>query len=311
MNRINQLLKYNTMLSPLAGYTDAGFRLLAHQYNVGLTVTEMVSAKALTMNHKVTRDMLYCCEQESPKSVQLFGSQPTVFAQVVDSGVLDAFDIIDINMGCPMPKIVNNGEGSALMAQPSIAQSIVRAVKGSGKIVSVKFRSGITDDCLAVDFARRLEQAGADMLTIHARNAKQMYQGKADWQVITDVVRAVKIPVFGNGDVVDECSFHSMLDRTGCYGVAIGRGALGRPYIFSQILGIPYTYDILSAINIHCESLLTFMPRHVVVNEMKKHISYYLKGIKGNKDVKDRVQQSQDIDLTLLIVSDFLNQQTN
>ncbi|MEG1528509.1 MAG: tRNA-dihydrouridine synthase family protein [Clostridia bacterium] len=291
---VTDLLTSNVILAPLAGYTDAPFRFLAHKYGAGLTTTEMVSAKALSLNPKnIAHELLYCLDGSGVKCVQLFGSEVEVFRQVASSELLSSFDIIDINMGCPVRKIVSNGEGSALINNFLLASQIIKAVKSSGKYVSVKFRLGITDNSRCVDFAKNCVDSGADMLTVHGRTQKQMYSGKADWDSIGKICNAVDAPVFGNGDVSTRQDYLT-LQGLGCYGVAVGRGALGRPYIFSQILNIPYQYDIYSTINFHIDKLKELLPDKVVANEMKKHVFHYIKGITGNKQVVTKIMQFED-----------------
>ncbi|HPG91776.1 MAG TPA: tRNA-dihydrouridine synthase family protein [Clostridia bacterium] len=280
--KITDLFENKIFLAPLAGFTDAGFRALAKKYGCGLTVTEMTSAKSLEMNNERAKELLVTTKNESPVAVQLFGHEQQVFEKVAQSQELEKFDIIDINMGCPMKKIIGNGDGSALLLNPSLASEIIKAVKRSGKFVTVKMRIGITDNKNAVNFAKMCEGSGADMLTVHGRTQKQMYSGKADWDTIASVVDSVKIPVVANGDVFDKQSYDKLLRRTNAYAVAVGRGCLGRPYIFAELLDKPYEFDILSAVTQHIAVLSEYLPERVVVNEMKKHICYYVKGLALN-----------------------------
>lgn len=296
----------DTMLAPLAGFTDAGFRALASNYRAGITVTEMVSAAALSYDNRITKDLLYLTGEETFPSLQLFGHDEYAFEKALEAPQTEAFPLIDINMGCPMPKIVRNGDGVALMLNPEKAAAVIKAVKKHRPLVSVKIRTGINDASLAEDFARVCEQAGADFLTVHGRFARQLYSGNADYSAIAKVVKAVSIPVYANGDVVDERSFDSIRKETGCYGVAIGRGALGKPYIFSQLKHIDYSFDIYSAVCRHIDVLSSFLPPNVVANTMKKHICHYIKGLKGNKPVIVAVQQATDTQSIKSMLANFL-----
>ncbi len=266
----------------MAGYTDVGFRRLCKKYGAALTYTEMISAKALCYNNKKTIDLLSTFEGESPIAVQLFGSQPQDFEQAIKSGLLDKFDIIDINMGCPAPKIFNNGEGSALMADTKRAVSIVKAcVAATDKPITVKFRSGIDENSIsAVSFAKAMEKAGVSLITIHARTTKQGYSGKADLELARQVKDAVSIPVIVSGDCVSKESFEHILNVTKADGVMIGRASLGRPEIFSEIREIDREVnkqqDILEHIN---ELRKHFSERYVVLN-MRSHLAFYLKKYK-------------------------------
>jgi len=280
--KITNLFENKIFLAPLAGFTDAGFRSLAKKYGCGLTVTEMTSAKSLEMNNPRAKELLVTTKNEKPVAVQLFGHEPKVFEKVAQSRNLEKFDIIDINMGCPMKKIIGNGDGSALLDNPALAAELIKAVKKSGKFVTVKMRVGIKDSNGAEDFAKICEDAGADMITVHGRTQSQMYSGKADWNAIAKVVQAVKIPVIANGDVTDNQSYKDILDLTKAYGVAIGRGCLGKPYIFAELSGKDYEFDILTDVTEHINVLSEYLPERVVVNEMKKHVCYYVKGMKNN-----------------------------
>ena len=303
---IDSFLSSNITLAPLAGFTDAGFRRLAKRYGAGLTVTEMVSAKALTYRNKATEELLYCNEEGSV-AVQLFGHEPEVFAQAVTLPQIQRFDVIDINMGCPVPKVFNNGEGSALMLDLRNTYRIIRACKTSGKPVSVKFRLGISDDCLAVDFAKCCCDAGAELLTVHGRTKEQMYSGRVNLDAIAKVVDACKgVKVLANGDITDVKSYTEAM-QTGCYGVAIGRGALGRPYLFSLLLNKPYKFDILTSIKEHIEVLRGYKTERVIVNEMKKHICFYIKGIDNNKNTVKEIHSATSIDDMLGCVESFLS----
>ncbi|MCL2540147.1 MAG: tRNA-dihydrouridine synthase family protein [Firmicutes bacterium] len=222
----------------MAGYTDVAFRSLCAGFGASLTTTEMVSVLGLMHNSKATHELLFTEPNESPKEVQLFGSNPEAFSRAAGHPFLEKFDIININMGCPVPKVFKQGEGCALMANPELAYKIITAcTKNTNKPVTVKFRLGLTADTInAAEFGKMCEQAGAGSITVHGRTRQQGYGGRADWNEIAKVVRAVKIPVIANGDVCCRDDLIKVKEVTGCAGVMIGRAALGRPWIFNEIL---------------------------------------------------------------------------
>lgn len=277
-------------LAPMAGVTDEGFRDLCVRYGAGLTYTEMVSAKALYKNSKKTLKLLRTAKSETPVAVQLFGHEPEVFYEVIKSGVLDKFDIIDINMGCPAPKIVKNGDGSFLLKNMELASEIIKkCVEATDKPITVKFRMGYgANENIAVEFAKMCEVSGASAITIHGRTKDQMYSGKADLNVIKSVVEAVSIPVIGNGDVIDKCSYEQML-KTGVDAVMIGRGALGQPEIFSQLLNIPAKVDKLEQIKHHYETLKQSIDEKFLVQLFKKHLLWYVSGYPNSVEVKRNI----------------------
>ncbi len=278
----NVTLKNNLLLAPIAGYSDVGFRKVCKKYGAALTCTEMISVKALLFGNKKTFDLLATFEGEKPCAVQLFGSNPKDFEKVLKLGILDKFDIIDINMGCPAPKIFQNGDGSALLGDIKKAGDIVRAcVRATSKPITVKFRSGIdSDHIVAVEFAKELESAGASMLTIHARTRQQGYSGRADLLVAKAVKDAVNIPVVVSGDCVDKKSYISILEKTGADGVMIARGALGRPEVFAEILDEDVRVDKLSDIMEHIKELQKHFDDRYIVLTMRSHIAFYLKRAK-------------------------------
>ena len=231
-------LPNNLLLAPLAGYTDAGFRRAAAVCGAGMTCTEMVSAKALHYGSGKTAELMFTSPEERVKAVQIFGSEPEVMAEAAAGPALAKFDVIDINMGCPMAKITGNGEGSALMKSPDLAGRIVEAcVKAAGRPVTVKFRLGLDDaNRNYLEFAKVCQSAGASAVTVHGRTTAQLYAGIADRDAIGEVVAALSIPVIANGDITDRQSMLDMFARTGCAGVMIARGALGNPMLFSELL---------------------------------------------------------------------------
>lgn len=293
-----------TVLAPMAGYTDFAFRRICHDYGVGLTVTEMVSSKALVMKNALTRTLLVRREGDSPCFCQIFGHEPDVLAESATYNEVRAFDGLDINMGCPVRKIVGNGDGSALMENPRLAAECISAVRRVWhKPLSVKFRLGITDDSLARDFAAMCRDSGADFVTVHFRTRKQMYAGNADFALLPQIV-ATGVPVFANGDVQTREQYDRLIDM-GAYGVAVGRGAIGKPQVFAQIAGLPYSVDILDTIRRQTAMLSEVYPDRVVVNEMKKHITFYLKGKRNAKPTVVAVNVSQSVDEMLSLVESF------
>ena len=233
----NVTLDNPLVLAPMAGVTDLPFRLLCKEQGVGLICMEMISAKAVLYNNKNTEQLLKIDERECPVSMQLFGSEPEIVSGIAARLEERPFAFLDINMGCPVPKVVNNHEGSALMKNPKLAAEIVRqTVKAISKPVTVKIRKGFDDDNInAVEMAKYLEDAGASAIAVHGRTRAQYYSGEADWDIIRQVKEAVTIPVIGNGDIVDGASARKMLDDTGCDGIMIGRACRGNPWIFSQV----------------------------------------------------------------------------
>ena len=235
------------VLAPMAGVTDLSFRRLCKEQGCGLVVTEMVSAKAILYKNRNTQELLRIRDEERPAAVQLFGSDAEIMGEIAGVVSEGKCDLIDVNMGCPVPKIVNNGEGSALLREPKKVEAILTAmVKKSKKPVTVKIRKGFNDASVnAVEIAKIAEGCGAAAVAVHGRTREQFYSGKADWEIIRQVKEAVKIPVIGNGDVYGAKEAKAMLDLTGCDGVMIGRGAKGNPWIFSQILHYLETGEVL------------------------------------------------------------------
>ena len=295
-------------LAPMAGVTDEGFRELCVEFGAGLTYTEMVSAKALYNNSKKTMKLLRVADNEKPIAVQLFGHEPEVFYEVIKSGVLDKFDIIDINMGCPAPKIVKNGDGSCLLKNMELASEIIKkSVEATDKPITVKFRMGYREnENVAVEFAKMCERSGASAITIHGRTKEQMYSGKANYEVIKAVVDAVNIPVIGNGDVVDRCSYEEML-KTGVSAVMIGRGALGKPELFSTILGKTVKADKLAQIKQHYKTLQKSIDEKHLVQLFKKHLLWYVSGYPNSVAVKKDIVLLNNFEEIYAILEKFFN----
>ncbi len=279
-------------LAPLAGYGDVAFRRICRDYGASLTVTEMVSVKGLVYGNEKTECLLRLAPNETPSCVQLFGSEPEYFGKALALPELDKFDIIDINMGCPVPKVTKCGEGSALMRDEGRASEIVAACVScaKGRPVTVKHRLGISERSInAVSFAEKMQEAGAAAITVHGRTTAQGYSGVADWDKIADVARAVSIPVIGNGDVTDSRGVE-LAFKAGCAGVAIGRGALGKPFVFAGGKEEP----LLNVILKHLGYALEYFPEAVAVRTMRKHLCKYLAGVRGTKELRMQINAISD-----------------
>lgn len=321
MRIANLEFENNVFLAPLAGVTDIAFRGICKRMGCGLVYTEMISAKALYYNNDNTKSMLEFSEEEVPAAVQIFGSEPEVMAKACDYfNDNPNICLVDINMGCPAPKIVKNGEGSALMKNTKLAAEIVRSVKkASIKPVTVKFRKGFDDNNInAVEFAKALEDAGVDAITIHGRTSKQMYEGKADWDIIRKVKEAVKVPVIGNGDVVTPEDAIRIVEQTNCDGIMIGRGALGNPWIFEEIQqklsGVPICYpapeEVIDICIEHFKRAVFYHGEHKAVREMRKHIAWYIKGLKNCTKIKNMINYEQQASQIINILEEYKEELT-
>lgn len=278
------------ILAPMAGVTDLPFRLLCRKLGAGLVCMEMVSAKAIYYNNKNTEELLEIHSEEGPTSLQLFGSDPDIVAEMAKRIEERPFSILDFNMGCPVPKVVNNGEGSALMKNPKLVEEILtKLVKAVDKPVTVKIRKGFDEENVnAVEIAKIAEAAGASAIAVHGRTRAQYYSGQADWNIIRAVKEAVKIPVIGNGDVTDGASAKKLLDETGCDGVMIGRAAQGNPWIFREVAAYLETGETLArptndekreVILRHAALLSEVKGEYTAVREMRKHLAWYTAGM--------------------------------
>ena len=286
-------------LAPMAGITDLPFRLICRRLGCGMTVSEMVSAKGLLYKNVKTTEMLRIDDGERPTAIQLFGSVPEELAEAARMVEAGGADMIDFNMGCPVPKIVNNGEGSALMKQPQLAHDILAAMVKAVKIpVTVKFRAGWDDSNRnAVEIAKAVEAAGVSAVAVHGRTRQQFYEGKADWGIIAEVKLAVKVPVFGNGDIFTVEDGLRMLAETGVDGLMIGRGADGNPWIFRELAAVlrgeerpaaPSLQERLAQAAEHLDMLIDYKGEHISVKEMRRHISAYLKGLPHAAEFRGR-----------------------
>lgn len=315
----NLVFENNIFLAPMAGITDIAFRGLCKEMGCGLVYTEMVSAKALYYDSENTKEMLRIAEEEKPVAVQVFGNDPVIMAKVCDKfNNNDDICLIDINMGCPAPKIVRNGEGSALMKHPDLAAAIVKEVKrASIKPVTVKFRKGFTENSInAVEFAKYIEEAGADAIAVHGRTREQMYEGKADWDIIRKVKENVKIPVIGNGDVKSVEDAKKIIQISNCDGIMIARGSQGNPWIFKQITkGLkgeivtePSFEEKIDMCIRHYILSVKYHGEFKAVREMRKHISWYIKGMPNCTDIKNSINYQNESSAALEILYTYKNE---
>lgn len=300
-------LPNNLILAPMAGVTDLPFRLLCKEQGAGLLCMEMVSAKAIMYKNKNTEELMAIDERELPVSLQLFGSEPDIIAKIAHQIEDRPFDILDINMGCPVPKIVNNGEGSALMKNPKLAGEIIektaRAIK---KPVTVKIRKGFDEDHVnAVEMARIAEASGAAAVAVHGRTREQFYSGKADWDIIRQVKEAVKIPVIGNGDLLTAEDVIAMYEQTGCDGFMIGRGAQGNPWVFKQVLSYFETGQVLEKPSFeevtemmlrHARMMLEFKGEYTGIREIRKHGAWYTAGYPNSAKLRVMINEVETYD---------------
>lgn len=290
----------NVFLAPMAGIADRAFRELCINYGAGYTVSEMVSSKGLTMGDKKSGELLTLGEIENPAGVQIFGDSPEIMAQAAKMCIKYHPNIIDINMGCPAPKIAMNGGGASLMKNPLLAGEIIKAVSKAVDIpVTVKIRKGWDDENItAVELAKIAEKNGAAAITVHGRTRMQMYSGKVDYDIIAKVKKAVDIPVIANGDIVDEQSAAIMFEKTNCDAIMIGRGALGNPWIFRRISAYLNECRVLPDVSInekmvvmlkHIQKIIEYKGEYTAMREARHHAAYYTKGIRGGAALRKEI----------------------
>lgn len=300
----NVKLENDLILGPMAGVTDLPFRLLCKEQGAGLLCMEMVSAKGIMYNNKNTKFLLTIDERERPVSLQLFGSDADIISEQAKRIEELPFDILDINMGCPVPKIVNNGDGSALMKNPLLAGEIIeKTARAIQKPVTVKIRKGFDEEHInAVEMAHIAQESGAVAIAVHGRTREQYYSGKADWEIIRKVKEAVKIPVIGNGDVWTPQDAIDMRKQTGCDGVMIGRGAQGNPWIFKQILHYEQTGELLEKpspqevtemILRHAKMQMEFKGEYIGMREIRKHAAWYTAGYKNSAKLRGKINETE------------------
>ena len=303
----NVELENNVILGPMAGISDLPFRLLCHEQGAGLVCMEMVSAKAITYKNKNTDKLMDIHPSEHPVSLQLFGSEPDVMAEATRMIADKPYDILDVNMGCPVPKVVGNGEGSALMKKPELIEEIVKAlVSATDRPVTVKIRKGFNDNSInAVECALAAQQGGAAAVAVHGRTREQYYSGKADWSIIAKVKDAVNIPVIGNGDVVDGPSAKALFEETGCDGIMIARAAQGNPWIFREVVSYlkgegtpdrPSPQEVYDTVMRHADLQLEYKGEYIGIREMRKHVSWYTAGYPGSARFRNIINQMEDME---------------
>ena len=303
----NVELPNQVILAPMAGVSDIAFRRLCHEQGAGLVCSEMVSAKAILYGNKNTEELLQIHPEEGAVSLQLFGSDPDIVSEMAKRIEERPFAVLDLNMGCPVPKVVNNGEGSALMKDPLLAGRIVeKTAKAIQKPLTVKIRKGFDDDHVnAVEMAHILQESGAAAVAVHGRTREQYYSGQADWDIIAQVKAAVKIPVIGNGDVTDGESALQLLKKTGCDGVMIGRGAQGNPWVFREVTAAlegrkipprPTRQELYDMIARHAQLAAQYKGEYITVREMRKHLAWYTTGLPHAAALRRQINNIETMD---------------
>ncbi|MBQ7373001.1 MAG: tRNA dihydrouridine synthase DusB [Clostridia bacterium] len=298
----------NLFLAPLAGFSDFAMRQICLNFGAGLTFTEMVSCKGLLYDNENTKDLLYCSQDEKIKCAQIFGNDPYIMRRAIESQALSAFDIIDVNFGCPMPKIFNNGEGSALLQNPSLAEKIVYECSKSGKPITCKIRIGITDgQYVTEDVVKAVVNGGAQMVTVHGRTRDKIYAGEVNYAEIAKAKKVSSVPVIANGGIFTPDDAEKMINETGADGIMIARGALERPWIFAELLGKDVKISKKELINEHIDRLLTRFDDKTVSVIFRKQLCLYLKGEKNSAELKQKLFTYKDVKSIKLAINDFFN----
>lgn len=303
----NVTLKNNVILAPMAGVSDLPFRLLCARQGAGMVCSEMISAKAIFYNNKNTEELLCIHPEEGPVSLQLFGSDPEIVSEMAKRVEERPFAVLDLNMGCPVPKVVNNQEGSALMKNPVLAGKIIEKTAAAiKKPLTVKMRKGFDEAHVnAVEIAHIAQESGAAAVAVHGRTREQYYSGTADWDIIAQVKAAVKIPVLGNGDVTDADSAQRMLLKTGCDGILVGRAAQGNPWIFREITAAlegrkiperPSREEIYEMIVAHAMLSKEYKGEYIAVREMRKHMAWYTTGFPHSSQLRRRINEMETME---------------
>lgn len=314
----SSLFDNNILLAPMAGVTDRAFRVLCKEQGAGITFTEMISAKGVHYDSQKSVALAVLDTSEKPAAVQIFGCEPEYMAAAAQLFESLGAAMIDINMGCPMPKITSNGDGSALMNHIKLAAQVVEAaVKAVNIPISVKMRKGYDSkkEAQAVELAKAVEAAGASMVTVHGRFRDQLYSGRSDRNIIKQVKDAVKIPVIGNGDILTPEDAESMMEETGCDGIMIGRGSYGNPWIFADMInyfthtGKPVVRKIKETMLRHLRMAVDFKGEYVGIREMRSHLSWYLKGFRGSAAMRNKICRAESLDEVVFLIEEFFSSQ--
>ena len=315
MNIGNVKLENNVFLAPMAGVTDLPFRVVCKGFGAGLVYSEMVSAKALHYGDKKTAELLKTSDAEAPLCVQIFGSDPAVMAEGAQKALSTGAKIVDINMGCPAPKVANNGDGSSLLKDVELIGKIVRAVSdAAGVPVTCKIRSGFDEVADVERIAKTIEQSGAAAIAVHPRTRKMYYSGHSDWNIIADVKKAVSIPVIGNGDLNCAADAKRMLDTTGCDAVMIGRGARGNPFIFREVLTLlrdgktcppPTVDEKMNTLKKQINMLCNQKGEYIGIREARKHVAWYIKSLPESAAVRNDVCKAESLDALMDLLNNY------